>query len=43
MTLNIYKNWSDDACVEGLASTKQFTNMEKVLKKNKGLIDQVGL
>jgi hypothetical protein len=31
MLINIYKNWSDDACVEGLASMKQFMDMEEAL------------
>jgi len=44
MLINTYKNWPDDACVEGLASMKQFMDMEEALmEENESLIDQVGL
>jgi hypothetical protein len=44
MLINIYKNQSDDARVEGLSSMKQFMDMEEALiEENEGLIDQVGL
>jgi hypothetical protein len=42
--LSIYKTWSIDDCVEGLASMKQFMNMEEpFMEENDSLIDQVGL
>ncbi len=44
MLINTYKNQPDDACVEGLASMKQFMDMEEALmEENESLIDQVGL
>ncbi len=44
MLTNIYKTWSNDACVEGLTSMKQFMDMEKAfMEENESLIDQVGL
>ncbi len=43
MLINIYKNWLNDAHLEGLASMKQFMNMkEALMEEKKGLIDQVG-
>jgi hypothetical protein len=44
MFINIYKNWLDDARVEGLTSMKQFMDMEEALmEENEGFFDQVGL
>jgi hypothetical protein len=44
MLINIYKNWQNDSCVEGLMSMKQFMAMEEALmEENEGLFDQVGL
>jgi hypothetical protein len=44
MLISIYKTWSNDARVEGLASMKQFMDMEKAfMEENESLIDQVGL
>jgi hypothetical protein len=44
MLISIYKTWSNDACVEGLASMKQFMDMEEAfMEENESIIDQVGL
>jgi hypothetical protein len=44
MLINIYKNWSNDVRVEGLASMKQFMDMEEAfMEENESLIDQLGL
>jgi len=44
MFISIYKNWPNDACVEGLASMEQFMDMkEAFMEQNEGFIDQVGL
>jgi len=43
MFISIYKNWPNDAHVEGLASMEQFMDMKALIKQNEGLIDQVGL
>ncbi len=44
MFISIYKNWPNDARVEGLASMEQFMDTEEALMgQNEGLIDQVGL
>jgi hypothetical protein len=40
----IYKNWPNDACVEDMASMKQFMDMEEALmEENEDVIEQIGL
>jgi hypothetical protein len=40
--INIYKTWPNDAHVEGLASMKQFKDMEEAfMEENESWIDQV--
>ncbi len=44
MLISIYKNWPNDACVEDMASMKQFIDMEEALmKENEDVIEQIGL
>jgi len=44
MLISIYKKWPTDACVEDMASTKQFIDMEEALmKENEDVIEQIGL
>jgi hypothetical protein len=44
INISIYKNWQNDAHVEGLTSMKQFMDMEEALmEENEGFFDQVGL
>ncbi len=44
MLICIYKNWPNDACVEDMASMKQFMDMEEALmEENEDVIEQIGL